>query len=121
MAPQLPDFTAEQRAVILEKARAARAANVAHAAKHLRRDFMDAPEWDRLAGVYGVQLPQWAARCTPRVMGNWVVKVGLSRNDYGDMADWARLNPAWPLRAWVGLMLEERNRRAPADQQLTLE
>lgn len=121
MAPQLPSFTAEQRIAILEKSRTARAANVAHAAKYLCRDFMDAPEWDRLAKLYGVQLPVWSARCSARLMGNWVAKVGLNRNDYGDLGEWARLNPQWPLRSFVGLMLEERARHDPAAENQQLE
>lgn len=106
-------FTAEDRIA----SAAARAEKKAHAAAHLRSDFLDAEEWERLARVYSVRLPQWAAPCTTASMERWLRKVGIAVTAYKEwgnfkaMEDFPRLNPHWPLRAFVGLMLEERARK----------
>ena len=91
---------------------------IADGAKY-RRDFMDSENWDELAEEYGVTLPQWWVAPTPNKMRAWVRKLGLSvkefRSECGDgwdYPDFAKQNPDWPLRVFVGILLEyvaERN------------
>ena len=102
-------FTAEDR----EKARVARMAR-AQASAGLRRDFLDANEWDRLAKAAGVRLPMWAAPATRGSMARWLQKLGVSSDfycrwsGYARLEQWTEANPTWPLRAFVGLLLEQR-------------
>jgi len=101
-----PVSTPEQRA----NARAALAAR--RAACTLRRDFLDAGEWDCLAQAAGIRLPQWHQAPTPGAVERWLRRLGVSFASYreysGDttLATFSRLNPDWPLRAWVGMLLE---------------
>jgi hypothetical protein len=99
-------FSGEARA----KAAAARKARKANPP---RRDFLDAEHWAELAREQGVRLPQWATRCTTGGMTRWLRKLGRSvewyRADSGfrTLQEWIDANPTWPLRAFVGLVLEE--------------
>ncbi len=83
------------------------------AKEHLRRDFLDAPHWTELARRYGVRLPQWWVPCTPTHMRRWLRRLGFSLAWYRDWSGdrdvtlFAERNPDWPLRAFVGLLLEE--------------
>ena len=78
----------------------------------LRTDFLDASSWVHLASVQGVRLPRWSTVCTPGSMEKWLRKVKVSRAEYlawsgeTSLKDFARANPSWPLRAWVGVLLE---------------
>ena len=99
-----------------EGARAAqsRKANIAaRRASPLRRNFMDAPNWRRLASGRGVILPAWGIPPTPGAMERWLKKLGMSVPAYLEWAgertlkDFAAANSLWPLRAWVGCLLEE--------------
>jgi len=102
----------EQRA----KSAATRAANAAaRAASPLRRDFLDDQFWQDLASRYNVRLPAWGVPITSGAIERWLRKLGLTIEWYRDewsgernLSDFAKRNPRWPLRAWVGLMLEER-------------
>jgi hypothetical protein len=97
-------MTAEQRA----KAAATRQARTAR----LRRDFADAPEWERLASQYGVRQPMWHEPVTTGKITTWCRRLGVSLADYREwwggtsLRDFQERNPDWPLRALVGLMLE---------------
>ena len=99
----------------MAKARAASAAaKAARKVSTLRKDFLDAPHWDDLARIYGVRLPPWGMPITVSAMRRWLRKVGLTSEWYREwsgepkMDAFANRNPTWPLRAWAGLMLEER-------------
>lgn len=95
-----------------ERARAALQERRERAAATLQRDFADAAYWAELAGRRGVRLPQWHSPVTSGGMRRWLRKLGLSVEQYycfsGErtLKDFARANPAWPLRAWVGLLLD---------------
>ena len=95
---------AESRA----KAVVARAAKVAEGAKY-RRDFMDSDSWDQLAKSRGIRLPAWWVAPTPAGLRKWskrLVKAPF-RDAFGcSPARLIELNPAFPLRAFVGQMLE---------------
>ena len=77
----------------------------------LRRQFLDSGVWDDLARTAGVRLPNWDTSCVGN-MRRWLTKLGLSVAEYKaefggrTLGDWPRLNPTWPLRSWVGLLLE---------------
>lgn len=86
-----------------------------HGKCHLLRDFPQARVWEKLAKAKGLRLPRWNTRCTPSPMGAWLKKLGISVNQHNEwggfstLGEWIDLNPDWPLRAWVGLMLEYRD------------
>ena len=101
-----------------------------------RQDFLDATTWDELARAYGVRLPQWHQGPTPGQMQRWLKKCGVSTTVYWEysadkpLSEFARLNPDWPLRAWVGLLLEAIDvghiastlkRREPKVEELPIE
>jgi hypothetical protein len=75
-----------------------------------RRDFKDAPHWEMLASERGITLPQWWVAPTPQKLrryfrmtgphGKWSDVYGISP------AQLIERNPDWPLRAFVGVMLE---------------
>lgn len=79
----------------------------------LRRDFLDAPHWRRLAQARGLRLPAWTLPVTPHHMRRWLRRLGIPTPVYlraaGErtLSDFSRRNPDWPLAAWVGEQLEE--------------
>ena len=80
-------------------------------ASSLRQDFLTAPYWLELAKKYGVRLPAWGIAPTISNMRTWLHKVGISQPEYESyynekLGDFLVQNPEWPLRAWVGLVLE---------------
>lgn len=83
-------------------------------ASPLRRDFVDAPHWVELARVRHVRLPLWTTPCTTAGMRRWLRRAGLSLtwyrrwSGYRRLQDWIDDNPDWPLRAFAGICLEER-------------
>ena len=83
------------------------------AGAYLRKDFLDAPEWDRLARRYGIRLPQWHVPPKFSKISMWLRKLGVTKTAYlewsggRDLSDCQRLNPDWPLRAEVGNLLEQ--------------
>jgi hypothetical protein len=93
------------------RARAAEARRAAiEAGRHFRRDWADSATWDELAKSRGIRLPQWREAPTPGKLKFWLqILVGEPfRAVYGDItpARLIALNPAMPLRAFVGQMLE---------------
>lgn len=86
----------------------------------LRCDFEDANHWKDLAVKYYIRLPVWKTTATPQKMRHWLRKFRIAEKDYLDMTGYKRLenfmelNPNWPLRAWLGLLLEYVNERDEA-------
>lgn len=78
----------------------------------LKQDFKDANHWGALASKYGVKMPAWYKKTTPKIMRKFLKKLDVSPEQYkyvsGDktLAKFAELNPSWPAWAWVGLLLE---------------
>ncbi len=75
--------------------------------------FHDAEDWNELTAVYLRQydLPSWDAPCEPEVMGRWLDRLDMTATDYmqqtnTNLSDFCALNPEWPLRAWLGTVLE---------------
>lgn len=78
----------------------------------LRRDFMDSKHWDSLAKSRGIRLPRWEQEASGGAIREWMIKLGMSHSRFvawmGYEPDaFQAANPQWPLRAWVGLALEE--------------
>jgi hypothetical protein len=115
---QNPAVTTEEErntrlAAVRSKAATARAANAARRkASRLRRDFLDEPTWRKLASERGVRLPPWGEPVTPGAMRRWLKKLSWTVSRYLastaeiTLSDFRSGNPDWPLRAWVGLVLE---------------
>jgi hypothetical protein len=79
----------------------------------LTRKFSDAGRWDELAAKYlpRYRLPGWDTPCHPVAMRWWLKRLGMSERAYEkatatSLEDFIRLNPGWPLRAWIGTVLE---------------
>lgn len=83
----------------------------------LRTNFSDDNYWHDLARARKLRLPLWRMRCSLGQMRKWLKKLELTSEDFcmwwlgmpnGNvrLMDFSKANPDWPLRAWVGLMLE---------------
>ena len=100
-------FTPEMRAKALE-ARKAKAA----APSPYRRDWLDSDLWDSLAKAKGIRLPVWSKAPTPSFLKRWheTLETEPFEAVYGcSPSRLIQLNPATPLRAFVGQMLERCN------------
>ena len=81
-----------------------------------QRDFSncDYDHWIEIAKERGITLPYWKTKPTPYKMNWWLKKIGMSKKEYFEwdggkkIIDFIDRNPEWPLRAWVGLLLEEQ-------------
>jgi hypothetical protein len=84
------------------------------AGAHYKRAFQDAGYWDELARGVGLRLPQWHQGPEPKLMRRWLEKLAIPTEAYlkwageRSLSDFARRNPEWGLRPWVGLLLEAR-------------
>lgn len=80
--------------------------------KTLRREFLDEDHWRSLARRCRLNMPMWGLPATPASMRRYLRKLRIKEAEYLDatgytkIEDFNRLNPDWPLRAWVGLLLE---------------
>lgn len=90
-----------------------------HSEKRLlkRSDFIDAPHWKKLASKFKVRLPSWKMAPSPHWMELYLKRLGLPHSDYkdwsgfGSFREFIEANPGWPLTAFVGLMLEVKERK----------
>jgi hypothetical protein len=83
---------------------------------------MDEDEWELLAKEEGVRLPPYGVPCTTAKMRSWLRRLGIEEKQYlsyqgagldGNMSkarltDFIVRNPDYPLKAYVGLVLEAR-------------
>ena len=97
-----------------EKAAQTRKANAAlRATSALRKDFGTDGYWVELAHGRHMRLPAWGTPITTSAIRKWLKKLGRSVEWYRDwqgekdLADFTKRNPGWPLRALIGLLLEE--------------
>ena len=80
--------------------------------KPLEQDFQDSEKWDELAeNQTNYRLPDWDVPCAVAKMKEWEKRLDIT--DYQEVTqtsrqDWMALNPTWPLRAYVGLLLEHQ-------------
>lgn len=86
----------------------------------LRRDFLDDNHWIELARKFYIRLPRYGIPATDEKKMYWLRKFRVTEKQYLDMtgyeklSDFNDLNPKWPLRAFVGLLLEYVNERDEA-------
>jgi len=86
--------------------------------------------WDELAKSFlpKYPLPRWDKPCEPKAMRLWADRLDLGEDDLDKvpakerkkwltyyefaqnttMEEFIELNPGWPLRAFIGLMMEDR-------------
>lgn len=78
----------------------------------LRREFADDEHWATLAKSLYVRLPLYGTKPTDEAIRRWLRKFRVSEKDYlgatgyAAIADFREHNPDWPLRAFVGLLIE---------------
>ena len=113
MVNRIINQTPEQHAASIVKSVESRKRKSAErAASLLRRDFLDNPRWEELATSAHVTLPTWGDAPSPTIMRSFLRKIGVAVTDYlswaggAKLTDFAKANPAWPARAWAGLVLE---------------
>lgn len=75
--------------------------------------FTDAKHWSALAEkhITRFNLPSWDVPCTEVDMELWTGRLDLSQEELiaytnTDCEDWIAMNPGWPLRAFIGILLE---------------
>lgn len=75
-------------------------------------DFGESYHWTELAKEKKIRLPLWRHPCNSSGMRRFLKKLDYSVEQYLDdnaeknLRVFGNLNPDWPLRAWVGLLLE---------------
>ena len=76
-------------------------------------EFCDAVYWYKLAAkrLLSFNRPGWSIQCTPEQMILWLERLDFTEKQYQkytntSLREFIELNPTWPLRAFVGLMLE---------------
>jgi len=123
--------TPEQRAINLEKAKAARLSSIAYADKHYKQDWLDESNWKALAQKHNIKLPQNTKKATAHGIQKYAKMLGdndgyligemfttvsvskeivetnkrLSTSKTGEFIP----NKEYNLRAYVGWMLELHN------------
>lgn len=81
-------------------------------AARLRRDFADMYAWDGLAHRYGARQPPIIQAVTTGAITTWCRRLKVNLVAYREwwggtsLRSFQTENPDWPLRAWVGLVLE---------------
>lgn len=79
----------------------------------MKADFKDSERWD---DMYSSMLgrytsPKWSKPCVVEDMELWLERLNLTVSEYEEktntsLADFIKLNPEWPLRAWIGTAME---------------
>lgn len=79
-----------------------------------KADFKDSDRWDELAATFlsSYTLPKWSVSCSAEAMTLWLERMELEK-DYTkrtntSVEDFMLLNTRWPLRAFIGLALEDK-------------
>ena len=78
----------------------------------MRQDFVDDEHWRGLARERFLRLPRWGIPPTPSRMRVWLRRLHIPLTEYlkvtgySTLEDFSNFNPDWPLRAFVGLLLE---------------
>ena len=83
----------------------------------LKTDFTDSGYWDELAKRHlsSYNLPNWHEVCSRIEMEKWMNRLDLM--DYEKIVnttleEFRELNKDWPLRAFIGLLLEQREEQS---------
>ncbi|HEY4759345.1 MAG TPA: hypothetical protein VIH42_02065 [Thermoguttaceae bacterium] len=78
----------------------------------LRNQFVDNETWVGLARRFYIRLPNWRTEPTNENMRRWLRRFRITETQYLEatgyksLEDFRTYNPDWPLRAWLGLLLE---------------
>lgn len=90
----------------------------AHRVSRVPKIWADADHWDRLAAVYlpRYDLPRWDEPCEPEAMRRWLGRLDMMEKQYiqatnTGLVAFCELNPTWPLRAFIGTVLEMRSEK----------
>lgn len=79
----------------------------------LKTDFTDSGWWEELAKRHmtSYDLPKWHEVCSIEKMELWCDRLDLDYQAITNTThqEFIELNPDWPLRAFVGLLLEQRD------------
>ena len=78
-----------------------------------KAEFKDSAEWDKMLESTRYVMPAWDVMPTVENMELWMDRLDKSKRLYVDrtqtsLKDWVALNPSWPLRAFIGLLLEDK-------------
>lgn len=115
----LSDLTPEQRKASLAAAQR-KTAELRASAGELKQDWLDSESWSELARDRELRLPPWHLRPTPTLISRYCRKLDIRKREflewggYSKTEDFERLNPRWPLRALVGVLLEYATERDEA-------
>lgn len=84
-----------------------------HISMRSEASFTDAKHWAALAEkhINRFHLPDWDEACAPYSMERWCDRLNIGPQEFmvytnTDCEDWMALNPDWPLRAFIGILLE---------------
>ena len=82
----------------------------------LRTDFSDSEHWEYLADrhLHSYTLPRWHEICTVGKMELWCDRLDLTDHEQVTNTtheEFIALNQDWPLRSFVGLLLEQVEER----------
>ena len=78
-----------------------------------KSEFKDSAEWDKMLESTRYVMPSWDVMPTVENMELWLERLDISKRLYVErtqtsLKDWVALNPGWPLRAFIGLLLEDK-------------
>ena len=76
-----------------------------------RTDFLDSGAWSEMGKNIPYNLPDWTRPCIPEDMTWWCERLNVDYETITNTTneEFIRLNKDWPLRAFVGLLLEQRD------------
>ena len=90
----------------------------------LRTNFTDSEIWLELAQKHLTRydLPKWSEECQIPNMELWLARFDMDEKDYlkltnTTLEEFRKLNPDWPLRAFVGLLLELHDERGNGEDR----
>ena len=75
-------------------------------------DFKDSGAWGLMSERISFVLPDWSVPCSTGQMDVWLNRLDIGKARYMEMfntshEDFIKMNSDWPLRSWVGLLLEQ--------------
>lgn len=81
--------------------------------EQMKAEFCDDVVWQELCDKTRYVLPKWDVEATPDNIRVWLNRLEIKEGDYREamqtsIKDLIELNQTWPLRAFVGLLLESK-------------
>lgn len=79
----------------------------------IKAEFCDDDAWEVLCEKTKYILPKWEVEATDENIRLWLNRLEIREVDYREamqtsIPDMIRMNPCWPLRSFVGLLLEHK-------------